>query len=88
MARWERCLPRCWWSSRRGSETTVVIRVAGETMSAVFRERHHFAPGTQISLRPHSSTLCIFSTLKAERGFSESSGPGRLRRTLSAGRED
>ena len=35
-----------------GAETLVFSRIAGKEITAVFRERHQFAPGQQIHLAP------------------------------------
>ncbi|GFE63739.1 ABC transporter ATP-binding protein [Litoreibacter roseus] len=43
-----------------GSETLVFLRYEGADVTAVFRERHAFAPGEVIHLRPNPAHLHVF----------------------------
>ena len=43
-----------------GSETQVFARVGGQEIVAVFRERHDFAPGQKIRLRPRPDMAHLF----------------------------
>jgi multiple sugar transport system ATP-binding protein len=43
-----------------GSETMVFLRFEGQDITAVFRERHAFAPGETIHLKPDAAHLHIF----------------------------
>ena len=43
-----------------GSETMVFLRFEGQDVTAVFRERHAFAPGETIRLKPDAAHLHIF----------------------------
>ena len=43
-----------------GSETQVFARLGGLEIAAVFRERHEFAPGQRIRLRPRADCLHLF----------------------------
>ncbi|WP_299678642.1 sn-glycerol-3-phosphate ABC transporter ATP-binding protein UgpC [uncultured Roseobacter sp.] len=43
-----------------GSETMVFLTFGGQDITAVFRERHEFAPGQTISLRPDPAHLHCF----------------------------
>ena len=50
-----------------GSETLVFIRVVGQEIAAVFRERHEFVPGQRIRLRPRSDCLHLFDPSSGQR---------------------
>jgi multiple sugar transport system ATP-binding protein len=43
-----------------GAETLVFGRIAGKDITAVFRERHQFAPGQQIHLAPDLGAVHLF----------------------------
>jgi multiple sugar transport system ATP-binding protein len=43
-----------------GSETQLFARVGGQEIVAVFRERHDFAPGQKIRLRPRAEVAHVF----------------------------
>ncbi|MBI5069993.1 MAG: sn-glycerol-3-phosphate ABC transporter ATP-binding protein UgpC [Deltaproteobacteria bacterium] len=43
-----------------GADTHVLARVAGKSLQAVFRERHPFQPGQQVSLRPEAPKTHLF----------------------------
>jgi len=43
-----------------GSEILVVAKLAGQDLNAVFRERHDFAPGQKIRLRPKLDLIHLF----------------------------
>ena len=43
-----------------GADTFVACRHAGNDFSVVFRERHEFAPGTTIQLRPDMQRTHLF----------------------------
>jgi multiple sugar transport system ATP-binding protein len=50
-----------------GSETHVVARFGGRNLVAVFRERHAFAPGQPIRLRPRAGMVHLFDAETGER---------------------
>jgi multiple sugar transport system ATP-binding protein len=50
-----------------GSETQVFARVAGQEIAAVFRERHEFAPGQRVRLRPRPDCLHFFDPSSGQR---------------------
>ncbi len=50
-----------------GSETQLVARVGGQEITAVFRERHSFAPGQRIRLRPQADRVLIFDPSSGQR---------------------
>jgi multiple sugar transport system ATP-binding protein len=50
-----------------GSETQVVARLGGEEVIAVFRERHTFAPGDRIRLKPNPSLVHLFDESTGKR---------------------
>ena len=50
-----------------GSETQLFARVAGHEIAAVFRERHSFAPGQRIRLRPMADHLHLFDSSSGQR---------------------
>ena len=52
-----------------GADTHVVVRAAEHIILAVFRERHAFQPGQQITLRPEVANAHLF----------EASGGARMR---------
>ena len=50
-----------------GSETMVFLRYAGQDVTAVFRERHAFEPGSTIRLMPDADRLHCFSAQTGQR---------------------
>jgi len=50
-----------------GSETQLFARVGGQEITAVFRERHQFAPGQRIRLRPQADRVLIFDSSSGQR---------------------
>jgi multiple sugar transport system ATP-binding protein len=50
-----------------GSETQLFARVGGQEITAVFRERHAFAPGQRIRLRPQADRVLIFDSSSGQR---------------------
>ncbi len=50
-----------------GSETQVFARLGGQEISAVFRERHEFAPGMKIRLRPRAGNAHLFDPSSGQR---------------------
>ena len=50
-----------------GSETQLVARVGGQEITAVFRERHAFAPGQRIRLRPQADRALVFDSSSGQR---------------------
>ena len=50
-----------------GSETQLVARVGGQEIVAVFRERHAFAPGQRIRLRPQAGCVHLFDSSSGQR---------------------
>jgi multiple sugar transport system ATP-binding protein len=50
-----------------GSETQLFARVEAQEVVAVFRERHAFAPGQKIRLRPRAEAAHIFDTATGKR---------------------
>ena len=50
-----------------GSETQLVARMAGQDVIAVFRERHAFAPGQHIRLRPRDGLVHLFDSASGQR---------------------
>jgi len=43
-----------------GSETQIVARIGSQELIAVFRDRHHVAPGDKIHLRPRAEVAHLF----------------------------
>jgi len=43
-----------------GSEIQVFTKIAGKEVTAIFRERHPFVPGSTIHLKPHADQALIF----------------------------
>jgi multiple sugar transport system ATP-binding protein len=43
-----------------GSETHIVLKAAGRDITAVFRDRHAFAPGTSVHLLPDGAKVHLF----------------------------
>jgi multiple sugar transport system ATP-binding protein len=43
-----------------GADTQVYVRFSGVEMTAVFRERHDFAPGSTIHLHPEHARTHLF----------------------------
>jgi multiple sugar transport system ATP-binding protein len=50
-----------------GSETQLFARVSGQEIVAVFRERHEFAPGQKIRLRPRPDMAHLFDPSSGQR---------------------
>ena len=50
-----------------GSETMVFVHLGGRDMLALFRERHHFAPGQVIKLKPRKDAAHIFDSATGKR---------------------
>ena len=50
-----------------GSETQLFARVGGQEVVAVFRERHAFAPGQRIRLRPQADCVHLFDSSSGQR---------------------
>jgi multiple sugar transport system ATP-binding protein len=50
-----------------GSETQLFARVGGQEIVAVFRERHEFAPGQKIRLRPRPEMAHLFDPSSGKR---------------------
>jgi multiple sugar transport system ATP-binding protein len=50
-----------------GSETMVVVRVGEEELVALFRERHQFAPGQTVHLRPRVDQVHLFDSQSGQR---------------------
>ena len=50
-----------------GSETHIVFKTAGRDLTAVFRERHAFAPGTPVHLAPDGSKVHLFDAETGDR---------------------
>ena len=50
-----------------GAETHVVVRVGGQDLTALFRERHDFQPGQEISLFPQREVLHLFDRASGDR---------------------
>jgi multiple sugar transport system ATP-binding protein len=50
-----------------GSETQLFARVGGQEIAAVFRERHEFAPGQRIRLRPKADCAHLFDPSGGQR---------------------
>ncbi|HVM82754.1 MAG TPA: sn-glycerol-3-phosphate ABC transporter ATP-binding protein UgpC [Candidatus Binatia bacterium] len=50
-----------------GSETMVVVRMGETEITALFRERHSFAPGQTVHLRPRPDQVHLFDTESGRR---------------------
>jgi multiple sugar transport system ATP-binding protein len=50
-----------------GSETQVFARLAGQELVAIFRERHAFAPGQKVRLRPRREQAHLFDPASGQR---------------------
>ena len=50
-----------------GSETHIVLKAGGRDITAVFRERHAFAPGTLVHLAPDASKVHLFDADTGDR---------------------
>jgi len=50
-----------------GSETMVVVRMGEEEVVALFRERHQFAPGQTVHLRPRVEQVHLFDEQSGQR---------------------
>jgi multiple sugar transport system ATP-binding protein len=50
-----------------GSETQLFARLGGQEIVAVFRERHAFAPGQRIRLRPQADCVHLFDSSSGQR---------------------
>jgi multiple sugar transport system ATP-binding protein len=50
-----------------GSETQLFVRLAGQEVVAIFRERHAFTPGQKIRLRPRRELAHLFDPTSGQR---------------------
>jgi multiple sugar transport system ATP-binding protein len=50
-----------------GSETVVIFRHGGDDITALFRERHSFTPGTQVRLKPRPELAHLFDRASGKR---------------------
>jgi multiple sugar transport system ATP-binding protein len=50
-----------------GSETVVILRHGGSDMTALFRERHAFKPGTEVRLKPRQQLAHLFDRASGKR---------------------
>jgi multiple sugar transport system ATP-binding protein len=50
-----------------GSETMVVVRLGETEVVALFRERHQFAPGQTVHLRPRVDQVHLFDGQSGQR---------------------
>jgi multiple sugar transport system ATP-binding protein len=50
-----------------GSETQLVARLGGQEIIAIFRERHAFAPGQKIRLKPRAPVAHLFDASSGQR---------------------
>jgi multiple sugar transport system ATP-binding protein len=50
-----------------GSETLLVVRLGETEVTALFRERHSFAPGQTVHLRPRADQVHLFDTQSGQR---------------------
>ncbi|HRO59640.1 MAG TPA: TOBE domain-containing protein, partial [Burkholderiaceae bacterium] len=50
-----------------GADTQVIARCAGGSISAIFRERHDFAPGQRIALAPMPGMVHVFDAATGKR---------------------
>ena len=50
-----------------GSETQLFARLGGQELVGVFRERHEFAPGQRIRLRPRAECAHLFDPASGQR---------------------
>ncbi len=50
-----------------GSETQVFVRLGAQEIVAIFRERHDFAPGQKIRLKPRAPSAHLFDTSSGQR---------------------
>jgi multiple sugar transport system ATP-binding protein len=50
-----------------GSETQLVARIGGQELIAIFRERHAFAPGQKIRLKPRAPVAHLFDASSGQR---------------------
>ena len=50
-----------------GSETQLFARLGGQEIAAIFRERHDFAPGQTIRLKPRASVAHLFDASSGQR---------------------
>jgi len=50
-----------------GSETQLFARLGGQEIAAAFRERHEFAPGQRIRLRPKADCAHLFDPSSGQR---------------------
>jgi multiple sugar transport system ATP-binding protein len=50
-----------------GSETMVVVRLGETEVTALFRERHNFAPGQTVHLRPRVDQVHLFDSQSGQR---------------------
>jgi multiple sugar transport system ATP-binding protein len=50
-----------------GSETQIFMRLGDQQLAGVFRERHEFAPGQKLSLRPRGECAHLFDPASGQR---------------------
>jgi len=50
-----------------GSETQLFARLGGKEIVAIFRERHEFAPGQKIRLKPRALAVHLFDQTSGKR---------------------
>ena len=50
-----------------GSETQLFARLGGQEIVAIFRERHEFAPGQKIRLKPRALAAHLFDQVSGQR---------------------
>ena len=50
-----------------GSETQLVAKLGGQSVLAVFRERHPFKPGDTVRLKPDARLVHLFDETTGER---------------------
>jgi multiple sugar transport system ATP-binding protein len=50
-----------------GSETQLVAKLGGQSVHAVFRERHPFKPGDMVRLKPDARRVHLFDETTGER---------------------
>ena len=50
-----------------GSETQLFARLGGQEIVAIFRERHDFAPGQKIRLKPRAPVAHLFDASSGQR---------------------
>jgi multiple sugar transport system ATP-binding protein len=50
-----------------GSETQLFARLGDQEIAAIFRERHEFAPGQKIRLKPRAQVAHLFDASSGQR---------------------